>query len=153
RWAMGPPINRDFRVDVSRTGNVAHVTVEDIQDGRFSDLQPLTLTVTAPGGGTSQADLRQVAAGRYAATIVADSPGAYELPGSEPNLPRQPGRSESNGFVVPPVAETVSFTANDQSMRRIASETGGSFLDQKPGDLYQGPRAASVSRWDPIWAA
>src|SRR5215216_4757479 len=38
RWAMGPPINRDFRMDVSRIGNVAQVEVEDILDGRFSDL-------------------------------------------------------------------------------------------------------------------
>jgi len=33
RWAMGPPINRDFRVDVSRVCNVARVSVEDITDG------------------------------------------------------------------------------------------------------------------------
>ena len=41
RWAMGPPINRDFRVEVSRSGNEALVRVEDIQDGRFGDLQAL----------------------------------------------------------------------------------------------------------------
>jgi hypothetical protein len=151
RWAMGPPINRDFRVDVARTGNTARVTVEDIQDGRFSDLQPLTLTVVAPGGGSSQVDLRQVAAGQYEANVVADTPGAYAVTVTEPSAPRVQGRSESNGFVVPPVAETISFVANDQVLRRIASETGGLLLD-KPGALYQGARTANATRWDPIWS-
>src|SRR5262249_2661576 len=91
RWAMGPPINRDFRIDVTRSGRMAHVKVEDIQDGRFSDLQPLKMTVKSPGGGTSQVDLRQVAAGQYEATVVADTPGAYEVDVAEPNAPRVQG--------------------------------------------------------------
>jgi Ca-activated chloride channel homolog len=153
RWAMGPPINRDFRIDVARKGNVAHVSVEDIQDGRFSDLQALTMTVGLPGGGSSQADLRQVAAGRYEATVVADSPGVYEITVAEPSAPRLPGRTESNGFVVPPLAEPVSFAADEQVMRRIASETGGTVVDaQAAGELYRGTRAANASRWDPIWS-
>jgi Ca-activated chloride channel family protein len=150
RWVMGPPINRDFRVDVTRTGSTAHVTVEDIQDGRFSDLQPLTLTVVAPGGGSSKVDLRQVAAGQYEANVVTNTPGAYALTVTEPSAPRVQARSESNGFVVPPVAETTSFAANDQVLRRIASETGGLFLAQRLVDLYQGTRNADTSRWDPI---
>src|SRR6185295_9335480 len=109
----------------------AKVRVEDIQDGRFSDLQALTMTVTGPGGSSSAVDLRQVAAGQYEATIVADNPGAYEVKVAEPSAPRNPGRSESNGFVVPPVAETTSFVANDQVLRRISSETGGLVLDQQ----------------------
>jgi Ca-activated chloride channel family protein len=152
RWVMGPPINRDFRIDVTRTGNTAHVTVEDIQDGRFSDLQPLTLTVVAPGGGSAQVDLRQVAAGQYEANVVADTPGAYAVTVTEPSVPRVQSRSESNGFVVPPVAEITSFVANDQVLRRIASETGGQLLDQRLVDLYQGTRNANTSRWDPIWS-
>ena len=154
RWAMGPPINRDFRVDVSRTGTVAHVTVEDIQDGRFGDLQALTMSVVGPTGNASQVDLRQVAAGQYEATVRAETPGAYEVRVSEPNLPRQVGRTESNGFVVPPVAETTSFVANDQVLRRVSSETGGLVLDQQPQrstDLYQGSRTSTASRWDPLW--
>jgi Ca-activated chloride channel homolog len=152
RWAMGPPINRDFRVDVTRTGNQAHVSVEDIQDGRFNDLQPLTLTVNSPGGGSAQVPLRQVAAGQYEATVVADTPGAYEVAVSEPNQPRIQGRTESNGFVVPPVAETTSFVPNEEGLRRMASETGGVLLD-RPGELYQGTRSANATRWDPFWAA
>jgi Mg-chelatase subunit ChlD len=164
RWAMGPPINRDFRVDVTRTGSEAHVRVDDIQDGRFGDLLPLKLTVVAPGGGSSQLDMRQVAGGQYEATVVADTPGAYEVDVAEPDIPAAPatattpatprvlGRTESNGFVVPPVAETTSFVANDPGLRRIASETGGLFLDPRGADLYQGTRAANASRWDPIWS-
>ncbi len=152
RWAMGPPINRDFRVDITRTGNTAHVTVEDIADGRFNDLQPLTLTVVAPGGGSSRADLRQVAAGRYEASIVADTPGAYQVTVTEPNQPRVQARTESNGFVVPPVTETVSFVPNEPALRRIASETGGSVLSDQASSLYQGARTADASRWDPIWS-
>jgi len=151
RWAMGPPINRDFRVDVARTGNAAHVTVEDITDGRFTDRAPLVLTVTAPGGGQSQADLRQVAAGQYEATVIADAPGAYQVTVAESSQPRVQARSESSGFVVPPLVETTSFVANEQTLRRIASETGGSLLDASSTSLYQGARAATATRWDPIW--
>jgi hypothetical protein len=150
RWAMGPPIDRDFRVDITRSGKEAQVSVEDVQDGRFKDLQPLKLTVTGPGGSSSEIGLRQVAAGRYAATVVADGPGAYAVTVAEPSAPRNPGRTESNGFVVPAVAENTSFVANEQTLRRIASETGGSLLD-RPGDLYNGARALNASRWDPIW--
>jgi Ca-activated chloride channel homolog len=152
RWAMGPPINRDFRVDVTRTGNEAHVRVEDIQDGRFNDLQSLTLTVNSPGGGSAQVPLRQVAAGQYEATVVAAAPGAYEVAVGEPNQPKIQGRTESNGFVVPPVAEITSFVPNEEGLRRIASETGGVLLD-RPGELYQGRRSSNATRWDPFWPA
>jgi uncharacterized membrane protein len=150
RWAMGPPIDRDFRIGITRTGNQARVSVEDVIDGRFGDLQPLTLAVSAPGGGLSRVPLRQVAAGQYEASVVADTPGVYEVDVVEPSAPRKPGRTETNGFVVPPVVETTSFVANEQALRRIASETGGLLLD-RPGDLYQGQRAANAVRWDPIW--
>ena len=150
RWAMGPPVNRDFRVDVTRTGTEARVVVEDIQDGRFSDLQPLTLTVSAPGGGASQAALRQVAPGQYEASVTAETPGAYEVDVAEPSAPRNPGRAETNGFVVPSVAETTSFVPNDRALRRIASETGGTVLDH--AGLFEGTRSSTASRWDPIWS-
>jgi hypothetical protein len=71
---------------------------------------------------------------------------------TEPSAPRVQGRTESNGFVVPPVAETTSFVANDQALRRIASETGGLLLDPRVVELYQGTRNANTSRWDPIWS-
>jgi len=155
RWAMGPPIDRDFKIDVTRTGRQAQVMVEDIQDGKFGDLQSLTLSVSAPGGASSEVPLRQVAAGRYAASVVADTPGVYELDVAEPSAPRKQGRHETNGFVVPPVTETTSFAANEQVLRRIASETGGMLRasDSSAGDLYAGGRVSSASRWDPIWAA
>jgi Mg-chelatase subunit ChlD len=155
RWAMGPPINRDFKVGVSRTGNMATVTVEDIQDGKLADLQPLNLTLTAPGGATSQVPLRQVAAGQYTAKIISSSPGAYQVDVTEPNQPRRVGRTETNGFVVPPVAETQSFVPNEEILRRISSETGGEYLpaqQQAPGGLYQGARTSDATRWDPVWA-
>ena len=99
--------------------------------------------------------MRQVAAGRYAASVVADTPGVYELDVAEPSAPRKQGRHETNGFIVPPVTETTSFAANEQVLRRIASETGGMLRasDSSAGDLYAGGRVSSASRWDPIWAA
>lgn len=152
RWAMGPPIDRDFKIDILRTGSAAKVTVEDLQDGAFADLQTLTLTLTAPGGATSQVPLRQMAAGEYEATISASAPGAYQVDVGEAAAPRKQARSETNGFVVPPVAETTSFVANDQELRRIASETGGQVLDSRSTDLYSAARLTSASRWDPVWA-
>src|SRR5215471_17665819 len=59
RWAMGPPIDRDYKVDVSRVGDEARVNVQDVRDGAFADNQQLVLTLTAPGGVTSQAPMRQ----------------------------------------------------------------------------------------------
>jgi Ca-activated chloride channel homolog len=152
RWAMGPPINRDFKVDVVQNGSYAQVTVEDIQDGKFGDLQQLTLTVSSPGGSSSQVPLRQVAAGEYVATVVADTPGVYELNVAESGDPRRGGRTESNGFVVPAVVETTSFVANEQVLRRIASESGGLLRDPSGGELFEAARTADASRWDPIWA-
>lgn len=152
RWAMGPPTNRDFKMDVVRTGSEAQVTLEDIQDGTFGDLQQLTMTVLAPGGGSSQVPLRQVAPGEYGATVVSDTPGVYELDVAEAGGARRPGRTESNGFVVPAVVETTSFVANEQGLRRIASETGGLLRNASSSELFQATRTADASRWEPVWA-
>jgi Ca-activated chloride channel homolog len=152
RWAMGPPIDRDFKIDVTRVGEEAHLTFEDVQDSQFADRQKLTLTVTSPDGAQSQAPLRQDAAGRYSATILASAPGAYEMDVAEPKVARTASRSETSGFVVPPEAETVSFVANEQVLRRIASETGGQLRDaSSTADMYPADRATNASRWDPVW--
>src|SRR5260370_38079201 len=103
RWAMGPPIDRDIRIAISRSGNEARVTVEDVIDGKFADLQPLTLTVSAPGGGSSRVLLRQVAAGQYEASVIVDTPGVYEVDVAEPSELRKPGRTATNSLVVPPL--------------------------------------------------
>ena len=151
RWAMGPPIDRDFKLDVTRVGSEARVTVDDIQDSAYADRQALTLRVTNPGGATSQVQLSQDAPGRYVATLLATTPGAYQVDVAEPSAPRKPGRTETGGFVVPPVAETISFVANEQALRRIASATGGQLLDAQATGLYRGDRASTASRWDPVW--
>jgi Ca-activated chloride channel family protein len=151
RWAMGPPVDRDYKVDVARVGDEARVSLEDIRDGKFADNVSPTVTLTVPSGATSQATLRQVAAGEYSATITGNVPGAYEVDVAEPSGPRQPGRTETNGFVVPPVAETMSFVPDDQALRRIASDTGGQVLDSNTSDLYNGTRSATASRWDAVW--
>jgi len=150
RWAMGPPIDRDFKLDVARVGSDARLTLEDVQDSAFADRQNVTATITAPNGATSQVPMRQVAAGRYSATVVAATPGAYQVAVAEAKQPRKSARSEIAGFVVPPVAETASFAANEQSLRRIASETGGELLDPQ-ADPFAANRSAAASRWDPIW--
>lgn len=152
RWAMGPPIDRDFKLDIARAGDEARITLEDIQDSTFADRQALTLTVTAPDGSTSQAQLRQVAAGRYTATVTANVPGAYQVDVDEADAPRNPGRAETNGFVVPPVAETVSFAPNEEVLRRVASDTGGQLLGAQDTSLFAAERLANATRWDPIWA-
>ena len=152
RWAMGPPIDRDFKVEVTRVGDEARLTLDDIQDAQFADRQDLTLTVTRPDGGQSSAPLRQDAPGRYTATVVATAPGAYQLDVAEPKQPRKASRTETSGFVVPPVAETLSFVANEQALRRIASETGGQLRDSSStSDLYAADRTTNASRWDPLW--
>jgi hypothetical protein len=86
------------------------------------------------------------------ATVVADTPGVYQLDVAESGDPRRGGRTESNGFVVPAVVETTSFVANEQVLRRIASETGGLLRDPRGGELFEATRTADASRWDPIWA-
>jgi hypothetical protein len=44
-----------------------------------------------------------------------------------------------------------SFVANESTLRRISSETGGQLLDLRASDLYPSTRAVSASRWDPLW--
>jgi Ca-activated chloride channel homolog len=157
RWAMGPPVDRDFKLDVTRVGTEARVTLEDVQDATFADRQAISMTVTAPNGARSQAQLRQVAAGQYTATVVATVPGAYQVDVAEldSTAPRKSGRTETGGFVVPPVAETLSFVANEQALRRIASETGGQLRDASSAsstDLFGADRSTNSDRWQPIWA-
>ena len=74
--------------------------------------------------------------------------GTQTISHSKPAV--QKGRIESAGFVVPLVAETASFEANDRVLRRIASETGGSILGST-SEVFRGARSAGSYRWDPVW--
>jgi len=117
-----------------------------------SDLQPLTLTVGGRGGGSSQVDLRQVAAGQYEANVVADTPGAYALTVTELACRACRGAANQTASSCHRLPKPPSFVANEQALRRIASETGGLLLDQRVVELYQGIRNANTTRWDPIWS-
>src|SRR5207244_2390295 len=81
-------------------GHRADVTLERARDGRFADLERPAAAVVDPAGRSATAPLRQVAPGRYSASVIGDVPGTYQL--TVTGQPDSAGatRSETSGFVI-----------------------------------------------------
>jgi uncharacterized membrane protein len=149
RWSMGNAASRDLRIETQRVGNVERLMVENSRDGQFVDLEPPRTLVTAPDGTQQTVELGQVAPGQYTASVMARDPGVYRVTVTEPI---QNGRSETTGFVVPPVVDAPSLAADERALRRIAAGTGGRRIEA-PADIYADDalRGPPDDRSTPLW--
>jgi hypothetical protein len=151
RWAMGPPVQRDFQIAVRTSGQQADITLESAREGRFADLEAPTTQVTGPSGLAATLPLRQVAPGRYTATVSADIAGAYQVTvTTHPEAPGASPRSETTGFALRSNPELASFGADEHVLRRIASETGGRVLSD-PASAFRAAGRPLGQRWEPVW--
>ena len=150
RWAMGRPVQRDFQVNVTVSGHRADVTLERARDGRFADLERPAAAVVDPAGRSATAPLRQVAPGRYSASVIGDVPGTYQL--TVTGQPDSAGatRSETSGFVIQADPESAAFGPDEHVLRRIASETGGRLLTT-PASAFRAEGRPRGEHSEPIW--
>jgi uncharacterized membrane protein len=157
RWAMGSAVQRDFQVKVRTIGQQAEITLDSVRDGRFADLESPSATISLRQAQDERAraaatlPLRQVAPGRYTAMVSAEVPGAYEVSvTTHPEAPGTASRSETTGFVLPPLPAQVSIGADEHMLRRIAGETGGRVLGS-PASAFRSEGRPRGERSEPIW--
>jgi uncharacterized membrane protein len=151
RWSMGPPVETDFQVTAQTIGQHTEITLDSVRGSQFADQEAPTAEVSGPTGVAATVPLRQVAPGRYAATVTADVAGVYQVTvTTHPQAQQATSRSETTGFVVRTDAQQASFGTDDHVLRRIASETGGRMLTA-PADAFRSSRVASGVRWEPVW--
>ena len=149
RWSMGNAASRDLRIETQRTGGMVRLLVENSRDGQFVDLEPPHAIVAAPDGAERPVELSQVAPGQYAARVMVRDPGVYRVTVNETI---QNGRSETTGFVVPPVVDAPSLAADERALRRVAAGTGGQRIEAA-NDLYGDTSLRGVpdTRPTPLW--
>jgi uncharacterized membrane protein len=143
-WAAGLPVQSDFLVSVTSSGSTQHIRLDELRDDRFVDLASPIATIGAPGGAQSSVVLPQTAPGRYEATLIAEAPGQYGVTVSDGQ------RSETTGFVIRSDPEHSTFGADIQTLRRIASDTGGRML-ATPADVFRDQGRGSGQHWQPLW--
>jgi Ca-activated chloride channel homolog len=116
-------------------------------DGEYRNLIAPVVEVLTDGGDPRTLTTRQVTAGRYEATLVADAtrPLTVRMAGTDAS-----GAGITSRTVLPdPAAEYRFAAADDERLREIASATGGTWRPT-PDDV-RGARAASGSRRWPLW--
>jgi hypothetical protein len=143
-WAAGVPVQPDYLLDVSASGATAHIVLDDLRDDQFVDLASPVATVSGPLGGESAVPLRQTAPGRYEATLLVGSPGVYGVQVADGQ------RTETSGFVVRQQPEQSAFGADERTLRRIASDTGGRVLTNA-AQAFRDEGRQTGQRWQPMW--
>jgi uncharacterized membrane protein/Mg-chelatase subunit ChlD len=143
-WTAGVPVQPDYLLDVSVSGETAHIVLDDLRDDQFVDLASPVATVSGPLGGESAVPLRQTAPGRYEATLLAGSPGVYGVNVADGQ------RTETSGFVVRQQPEQSAFGADERTLRRIASDTGGRVLTNA-AEAFRDEGRLTGQRWQPVW--
>src|SRR6185436_2641343 len=116
------------------------------QNGGYRDLLRPTVTVTSDQSRTATVSLRQVAPGRYEATVLADAGRPVTLATSDPGA-----GTISRVIVADPAAE-YRFRPTDEAMlRSIASATGGTWKPEM-AQLAAAPTDRHSER-RPLWPA
>jgi Ca-activated chloride channel family protein len=143
-WLAGVPIQPDFVLDVSASGETAHIMLDDLRDDQFVDLASPIASVSGPSGTEVPLVLQQSAPGRYEATVIASQPGVYAVKVVDGQ------RSETSGFVVREKPEQAAFGADEQTLRRIASDTGGRVV-MNAAQAFRDEGRQNGQRWQPVW--
>ena len=146
---------RTTLLHVEPAGGDLRVSLDAVDtEGRFINGAEGTATLVDPEQKSRQAPLRQVAPGRYAATLAARTPGAYFVETKLAN-PGQasPGGGlidvERLGLVLPYPEEFRIRPPNTELLRAIAEQSGGRY-DPQPDEVVA-PLGKTVPRLIPLW--
>ncbi len=115
-------------------------------NGGYRDLLRPTVTVTSDQGRASIVSLRQVAPGRYEATVLADAMRPVTLTTTEPSI-----GTVTRIVVADPAAEYRFRPTDENLLRSIASATGGTWKPEM-SQLAAAPTDKHSER-RPLWPA
>ena len=143
-----PPISLDVTAGPIRgtTRSVAIAVEARESDGGYRNLINPAVNVARPDSAPRRVNTRQVAAGRYEATVIADAAQPLTITLDEPSG----GVGITSRTILPDAAAEYRFRPADEGLlRSIAASTGGSF-GASPSSLVNTP-GDSRARRRPLW--
>ncbi|MBS1251213.1 MAG: hypothetical protein MAG451_00244 [Anaerolineales bacterium] len=149
-WTLPAPQSQTLASDIRLDGSDAVITVEAFDaSGRPRNFAETTAQIIAPDLSTTQVELRQTAAGRYAGRLSVSQLGAHlvQIKQSEDGAPVD---SQTTGFVVPYSPEYNTLAVDTALLNELATATGGrAGID--PAEAFA-PTLEVVEQSQPIWA-
>ncbi len=150
RHAMRRERGDQFLTRLRQDGDRTHVAVEAVDpEGRFLNRARVKLTLVDPSGETAEKELTHVAPGRYAIELDTALLGTYFLELALEHEGRVVYR-QRRAVVVPFGGEFHGRATNEELLRRVASDSGGTY-DIQPSDVFATPDE-TVSAWQPMFA-
>ncbi|MHB1001144.1 MAG: VWA domain-containing protein [Armatimonadota bacterium] len=126
RSTMRKNTSLDFQTSVDITGGVGHVTVDAVStNGEFLNLLELKGSVIGPDMKGDPITIEQSGPGRYEASFDAGDVGTYVV--SVGKKGQKSGSTDVSVVSIPYPQEYKDITPNAGLLKRIASETSGSF--------------------------
>jgi hypothetical protein len=135
-WLMKEPDLEEERLKATAKG--LKITIERLS---MEDEVP-EVTISAPGGKTSNATLAKSALGIWRTTITVEHPGLYKLETSSPHGGKL--TAVAHAGVADP-REMSEVTATDQKLIKLVEATGGSVYWTRTGGLLESADPASVT--------
>ncbi len=155
RWSMGDPLSGDLQVVTEIDRGVMRVTVDAFdEDGNFRNFLQGNARVIAPDLSVRELPLRQVAPGRYEATMDVEHDGSY-LAG----ISMQDGENTVGQVVseaVQPYSPEYRTPAMGSSLLPEIARIGGGELLSNAQDVFrrpETPRRVPRALWPPILLA
>lgn len=154
RLVTRSPLSREFEFDARIDDGRLTITLDATSASRMGmDQLVVTGTVYGPDGRSREIRLRQVAPGRYAATIDAPQSGHSVIAlmprrGQEALAPIIGAASQATGV------EYRRYRSNIDLLRRVADETGGRLLeaaDPRGADLFDREGLPPSVSLLPVW--
>jgi hypothetical protein len=152
RWSITEGRNSNVQTTVTYEDEEARLVVDTRDDnGAFLNDLDMVASVVAPDGAARELPLSQVAPGRYEAAFAPESAGAYFI--------RVAGQAEdeaeavvaqTSGWVLGYSPEYQSFAADEETLSRLALQTGGADLTADPAAAFSHTLPSEPVR-RPIW--
>jgi uncharacterized membrane protein/cell division septation protein DedD len=164
RWTITEGVSDNVEVVVEQRGDEALVRVDAVDgDERYLNGLDLSARLVDPELGVSTVPLRQVAPGRYEASFVPNTEGAYfvgvvgnvgavlqeEMPADLQADAQAESVLQTTGWVLSYSPEYRALEADTELLAHLAALTGGGLLD-KPGDAFDHNLSAERAP-TPLW--
>ena len=138
-------------VEVDRRSDTTEIRLDAVDAaGRFRNDAETKVTVIGPNVGAEkkEVEMRQVAPGRYVASVNTDQEGAYHFDLSQ-KTGAQVAFRQTRGLIVGYPDELRLRPTNDSLLRRIAEVSGGKHTTH-PDDVIRN-EARTAHRAQPLW--
>lgn len=154
-WSINDGANNNLETRIIMENDTARLVVDARDDdGAFLNGLFLSSVLLNPDGESRRIPLQQTASGRYEATFIPQTEGAYfvTVNGTMPDGEQDSTLTDVNGWVMSYSQEYVPRQQDDTLLAQLADISGGQNLSETPTDVFLhnlDEREATT----PIWEA